>query len=394
MAEIDRRDALAMLALGSAGLVAPPLMAAERRPPITNAFPEKTGMLLRRVRAPLLETPMSVFDENDFTPNDRFFVRWHYADIPTSVDVEHFRLHVTGAVRQPVSFSLQDLIRMPRVELAAVNQCAGNSRALFDPRVPGAQWTNGAMGNARWTGVRLRDVLDRAGVAPKAVAVRMSGLDRPPGDAPWFAKSLAIDHARDGEVMIAFAMNGQQLPMLNGFPIRVVVPGWFSTYWVKALDKLEVLAEADDGYWMAKAYQIPATRDGHVVPGIVDFPKVPISVMPPRSFFTNLADGAKVKASEHFLARGIAFGGDAGVARVELSIDRGRHWHPAQLGDDHGKYSFRRWTLPIVPPPPGHYRLAVRCTNTRGETQMATPIWNPGGYQRSSIEAIALEVTA
>jgi len=383
-----------MLALGGAGLAIDPAGAHGSSPLVTTAFPEKGRMLLRRTRAPLLETPMGVFDANDFTPNDRFFVRWHYADIPTAVDVTQFRLKIGGAVNRPMAFSLQDLIGMPRVELAAVNQCAGNSRALFAPRVPGAQWTNGAMGNALWTGVRLKDVLDRAGVAPGALAVRVKGLDRPPPEAPWFAKSIGIDHARDGEVMIAFAMNGQQLPMLNGFPIRLIVPGWFSTYWVKALDTIEVLDKPDDNFWMAKAYQIPAAQAANVAPGTADFPKVPISTMPPRSFFTNLADGERVSAGKRFLARGVAFGGDAGVARVELSIDHGRHWHAAALGEDHGKYGFRRWTLDIVPPPPGHYRLAVRCTNTRGGTQATTPIWNPGGYRLNTIETIALEVAA
>jgi DMSO/TMAO reductase YedYZ molybdopterin-dependent catalytic subunit len=394
MAEMARRDALAVLALGGASALATPLWAADTAPDpaLTTAFPEKGPMLLRRTRAPLLETPMAVFDASDFTPNDRFFVRWHYSDIPTSVDIDTFRLKITGAVRSPLALSIRDLLQMPRVELAAVNQCAGNSRGLFSPKVPGAQWHNGAIGNARWTGVRLKDVLDRAGIAPGAVAVRMSGLDRPPPDAPPFAKSISIDHARDGEVMIAFAMNGQQLPMLNGFPIRMIVPGWFSTYWVKALDSLEILSAPDDNFWMAKAYQIPATPDAGIVPGTADFPKAPITTMPPRSFFTNLADGVRLAAGMRFVARGIAMGGDAGVARVDLSIDGGRHWHPAALGEDHGKYSFRRWQQTIVPPPRGHYRLAVRCTNTHGETQRVVPIWNPGGYRRNPIETIAVEV--
>jgi DMSO/TMAO reductase YedYZ molybdopterin-dependent catalytic subunit len=394
MAEMARRDALAVLALGGASALATPLWAADTAPDpaLTTAFPEKGPMLLRRTRAPLLEMPMAVFDASDFTPNDRFFVRWHYSDIPTSVDIDTFRLKITGAVRSPLALSIRDLLQMPRVELAAVNQCAGNSRGLFSPKVPGAQWHNGAIGNARWTGVRLKDVLDRAGIAPGAVAVRMSGLDRPPPDAPPFAKSISIDHARDGEVMIAFAMNGQQLPMLNGFPIRMIVPGWFSTYWVKALDSLEILSAPDDNFWMAKAYQIPATPDAGIVPGTADFPKAPITTMPPRSFFTNLADGVRLAAGMRFVARGIAMGGDAGVARVDLSIDGGRHWHPAALGEDHGKYSFRRWQQTIVPPPRGHYRLAVRCTNTHGETQRVVPIWNPGGYRRNPIETIAVEV--
>jgi DMSO/TMAO reductase YedYZ molybdopterin-dependent catalytic subunit len=157
---------------------------------------------------------------------------------------------------------------VPRVELAAVNQCSGNSRGLFLPRVAGAQWAHGAMGNAKWTGVRLRDVLDLAGVKAGAVDVRFNGLDEPVvPDAPDFMKSLHIDYARDGEVMIAYAMNGEQLPLLNGFPLRLVFPGWYSTYWVKMLSDIEVLDEADDNYWTTTAYTIPDTPYANITPG-------------------------------------------------------------------------------------------------------------------------------
>src|SRR6202007_853556 len=140
-----------------------------------------------------------------------------------SVDVNTFKLNVHGHVNQTVSLSLQDILAMPQVELAAVNQCSGNSRGFFEPRVSGGEWANGAMGNALWTGVRLKDVLDRAGIKPGAVQVRFRGLDEPVvAEAPRFLKSLAIDHARDDEVMLAYAMNGAPLPFLNGFPLRLV----------------------------------------------------------------------------------------------------------------------------------------------------------------------------
>ena len=263
---------------------------------ITTAFPQKGAMVLQRTRPPLLETPFEVFDRGVFTPNDQFFVRWHWALIPTEVDVAAFKLTVRGQVNQTLSLSMADLLAMPRVEIAAVNQCSGNSRGLFQPRVPGGQWGNGAMGNARWTGVRLRDVLDRAGVKPGAVAVRFKGLDEPPIEgAPTFLKSLDIDHARDGEVMLAYQMNGEQLPLLNGFPLRVIVPGWYSTYWVKMLSDIEVLDAPDDNYWMKTAYRIPDTPHASVTPGEKGFKTVPINRMVPRSFFTNLTDGATVK---------------------------------------------------------------------------------------------------
>jgi DMSO/TMAO reductase YedYZ molybdopterin-dependent catalytic subunit len=206
--------------------------------PITTAFPQKGPMILQRTRPPLLETPWDVFDQGVFTPNDQFYVRWHWAVIPTEIDVNGFRLNVRGHVNQTTALSLNDILHgLPRVEIAAVNQCSGNSRGFFQPRVPGGEWANGAMGNALWAGVRLKDVLDRAGVKAGAVQVRFSGMEEPVvPEAPYFRKSLDIDHARNGEVIIAYAMNNEQLPLVNGFPLRLVVPGWYATYWVKMLN--------------------------------------------------------------------------------------------------------------------------------------------------------------
>ena len=223
-----------------------------------------------------------------------------------------------GHVNQNLSLTLDDLQALPGVELAAINQCSGNSRGYFQPRVPGAQWSHGAMGNARWTGVRLKDVLDRAGVKAGAVAVRFNGLDEPVVDgAPDFMKSLDIDHARDGEVMLAYGMNGAQMPLLNGFPLRLIVPGWYSTYWVKMLNDIEVLDRADTNFWMVIAYTIPNTPHASVRPGETGFKSVPISRMVPRSFIINIKAGHALMLGAPTLARGIAFGGDSGVARKE-----------------------------------------------------------------------------
>jgi hypothetical protein len=165
-------------------------------------------------------------------------------------------------------------------------------------------------------GVRLRDVLDRAGVKSGAVAARFKGLDEALIDgAPTFMKSLDIDHARDGDVMLAYQMNGEQLPLLNGFPLRLIVPGWYSTYWVKMLNDIEILNTPDDNYWMKTAYRIPDTPHASVKPGESGFATVPINRMTPRSFFTNLINGATVKPGAPLSVRGIAFGGDCGVRK-------------------------------------------------------------------------------
>ena len=402
----SRRDVLRAAGVAGLGLVAtpawaetmvrlsPPLPGGPDERPLTTTFPTKGPMILQRTRPPLLETPFEVFDEGVFTPNERFFVRWHWSDIPTEVNVDTFRLAVHGHVNQALSLTLQDILALPRAELAAVNQCSGNSRGYFQPRVPGGEWSNGAMGNARWSGVRLRDVLDRAGVKAGAVQVRFNGMDEPvmPG-GPDFMKSLDVDHTRDGEVMIAYAMNGEQLPLLNGFPLRLIVPGWYSTYWVKMLNDIEVLDEPDDNYWMAKAYLIPDTPHASVKPGETGYKSVPINRMVPRSFATNLKPGETVHAGASMLARGIAFGGDTGVSRVDISTDGGTTWQPAQLGTDEGKYSFRRWRIEVTAPAaPGDHAVMVRCTNSDGVAQPSEANWNPSGFMRNVIETTPIVV--
>ena len=267
-ATLNRRQFLRVLQFaGTGALLAPAIGAAGANPkPPTDQlvrFPQKTDLILRTDRPPQLETPLHFFRQ-DLTPNEAFYVRWHLEGIPTSVDPVSFRLNIEGHVERPRSLSTAELrTQFEPVSLVAVNQCSGNSRSFFQPRVPGGQWKNGAMGNARWTGVRLRDLLDRAGVKAGAAEVSFSGLDRAAMAAtPNFVKALSIDHARDGEVMVAYEMNGADLPMLNGFPLRLVVPGWYATYWVKALNQVNVLAEKFHGFWMDKAYRIPTSADG------------------------------------------------------------------------------------------------------------------------------------
>ena len=323
---------------------------------VTTTFPQKGPMVLQRTRPPLLETPFAVFDKGVLTPVDQFYVRWHWSVIPTEVDATAFRLNVHGQVDRTLSLSLNDLLALPEYEITAVNQCSGNSRGFFAPRVAGGEWGNGAMGNARWTGVRLKDVLDRAGVKAGAVQVRFDGLDQPVvADGPDFKKSLDIDHARDGEVMIAYAMNGKPLPLLNGFPLRLVVPGWYATYWVKMLSDIEVLDQPDDNFWMKTAYRIPDTPFANMKPGETGVKTVPINKMVPRSFVTNIEQDAKIHHGRSVPVRGIAFGGDTGVAKVEFSGDGGKTWHATQLGRDEGKYSFRRWQTHFAAPARGDY---------------------------------------
>jgi len=340
-------------------------------------YPEKTDLILLTDRPPQLETPLKYF-RTDLTPNDAFFVRWH---------LRTFRLEISGHVNKPLGLSLSDLrSKFEPVSLVALAQCAGNSRSLFEPRVPGGQWANGGMGNARWKGVRLKDVLDAAGVQSGAVQVGLRGLDVPPlPKTPRFEKSLAIDHARDGEVMIAYEMNGEPLPMLNGFPIRIVVPGWYATYWVKALSAVTVLDQPLKTFWMDKAYRIPDNAEANEEPQHLSPVTVPINQMSVHSIFVSPEAGEKLHAGKRYELSGVANDGTAGIRRVEVSKDGGQTWGEATLGADLGKYSWRLWQTEWTPPASGTYRLMVRATNSAGETQR-TSQWNRSGYQRDVIE--------
>jgi DMSO/TMAO reductase YedYZ molybdopterin-dependent catalytic subunit len=362
--------------------------------PLTSDFPQKSNMILQRTRPPLLETPFEVFDQGVLTPTDRFYVRWHLANIPTTIDTASFRLVIRGHVNKTVSLTLDELAtKFERFQIVAVNQCSGNGRGFFAPRVPGGEWASGAMGNARWTGVRLKDLLDYAGVRAEAVQVRFQGLESGVVPAtPDFKKSLDIDHARDGEVMVAYLMNDQPLPLLNGYPIRLIVPGWYATYWMKMLHDIEVLSAPDDNFWTAKAYLIPDTPLANVRPGQTGFKLVPISGMVPRSFITNLQDGMTIPRGQPTLVRGIAFGGLHGLQKVLLSTDKGQSWTETQLGEDYGKYSFRQWQTTLSFPEAVSRTLMVRAVDTTGQMQPTTPNWNGAGFMRNVIESMNVHV--
>jgi sulfite dehydrogenase (cytochrome) subunit A len=355
-------------------------------------YPQKTDLILLTDRPPQLETPLRYF-QTELTPNEAFFVRWHLSGIPTTVDVQSFRLEVSGQVNKPLSLSLTDLRKkFAPVSLVALCQCSGNSRSLFEPRVPGGQWGNGAMGNARWTGVRLKDVLDAAGVKPGAVQVGLRGLNEPPEpQMPPFQKSLQIDHTRDGEVMIAYEMNGEPMPMLNGFPLRLIVPGWYATYWVKALTKITVLDQPLKSFWMEKAYRIPDNPQANEDPQHLDQATVPISAMSVHSIFVKPEPGAQLSAGKPYEVTGVATGGSSGIRSVELSTDGGKTWSVATLGTDLGKYSWRQWRASSTPPAKGRYRLLVRATANTGEQQV-TEQWNRSGYWRDVIEHLDVTV--
>src|SRR5215475_7733908 len=260
-------------------------------------YPQKRPMIGLTSRPPQLETPFSIFNDGPITPNNAFFVRYHLADVPLNIDPDTFTLQVKGKVDKPLTLSLKDIRKMKATEIVAVNQCSGNSRGFFSPRVAGGQLGNGAMGNARWRGVPLKTVLDMAGVQAGAKQVTFAGMDGPVMEkTPDFVKALNIDHARDGEVMLAYGMNGDDLPVLNGFPLRLVVPGYYGTYWVKHLNEINVIDSVYDNFWMKTAYRIPDNECSCVEPGTAPKSTIPINRFKVRSFITNVADGATLEA--------------------------------------------------------------------------------------------------
>ncbi|MGD9895656.1 MAG: molybdopterin-dependent oxidoreductase [Candidatus Methylacidiphilaceae bacterium] len=359
-------------------------------------LPQKLPLLRLSDRPIVLETPRPFF-ESLLTPNAAFFVRYHLDVIPNAIDLAQWRLSIRGNVSRPMEFSFSQLLsEFEPFSLVAVNQCTGNSRSRFSPPVPGTQWGNGGMGNARWTGVRLMDLLDRAGLRPHTVALRFQGLDsgRSPEGTPAhsYAKSLDAGDPILAECLVAYQMNGEPLPMLNGFPVRLIVPGRFSTYWIKHLSWIEALTEADQSHWMMNAYRIPdnprrSTTPEEVASGKLRTVPAGHQPMPVRSFFVQPDGLSKLVARLPVEVKGIAFSGSGGIRGVDVSTDGGRNWRAARLDSDLGPYSFRGWRLSWTPQRAGRYELLCRATDGSGNVQAMEPIWNPGGYAWSMVES-------
>lgn len=357
--------------------------------------PQKAPLILLTDRPVQLETPRHYF-ATAFTPNEAFYVRWHLDNIPNEVNLAEWRLRVEGNVAKPVTLSLRDLMeKFEPVSVAAVNQCSGNSRSRMQPRVPGGQWGNGAMGNALWTGVPLREILDHAGVKSGSLQAQFQGLET--GEGPkalgsgQFLKSLDLANPVLDECVVAYLMNGSPLPMLNGFPVRLVVPGYFATYWMKCLTWIRVLDKPDENFWMKSGYKVPDTARGNTTPEAVkagEVKMVPISRMPVRSFPISPDGATKIPAGMTVPVRGIAFSGHGRIVKVEVSSDGGRSWSDAKLGEDHGAYSFRTWESLWTPRSLGKHTLMSRATDEKGNTQPDEPVWNPGGYLWNRIERV------
>lgn len=365
--------------------------------PIVNNFPGKKDMILVHSRPPHLETPFENFNKSLITSNEEFFVRYHLADIPTSIDPDTYTLSIKGLVDKPITLSLSELKAMAEpTEIVAVQQCTGNSRGYSSPRVFGAQLGNGAMGNARFVGIPLKTVLEKAGVKKGAQQVTFNGLDKPVLDTtPDFRKALPIDHAMSGEPMIVWEMNGEPLPFLNGFPIKLIVPGYFATYWVKHLSEIEVIDHTFSGFnafFMTHGYRIPDNDCGCVEPGTKPDKTRPVTRFPVRSFITSIMTGGSLPVDETVELKGIAFDSGTGIKSVAVSTDGGDTWQDTTLDEDLGRFSFRGWRLAVKFKKKGRTQLMVRALANSGETQPMRATWNPGGYLRNVVEVTHITI--
>jgi len=361
-----------------------------------DSLPGKLPLIRKSFRPPNFETPVSYFKEA-FTPNNAFFVRYHLAGIPEAVDVAQWRLVVAGeSVEKPLELTYENLTRdFETVEVAAVCMCSGNRRGFSQPHVPGVQWGHGAIGNAKWRGVRLRDVLNKAGVKKDAVEIVLGGADAAVLDkTPDFVKSIPIWKAMDENTLVAFAMNGENLPHWNGYPARIVVPGWTATYWMKHVTTISAVAQPFRGFWMNPAYRIPKGK----FPVIDRFvsqeteANTPITEMVVNSLITSPDSGGKIRRGETVTVAGVAWDGGYGIATVEVSEDEGKVWQTAQLGADLGRYSWRQWSHRFTPPRAGRHAVLARATNRAGATQTFELIFNPAGYHNNVVQRVEFEV--
>lgn len=352
----------------------------------------ESGPLITRVTRPFdAETPVREFT-SFLTPNHRFFVRSHFGPpAPELIAEGNWKLRVGGLVERPQTFTLRDLKQVEAVTITAVVQCSGNGRAFHQPKVPGVQWGRGAVGNAQWTGVRLRDVLAEAGVKEGAQHVQFQGADRPVVDSvPLFTRSIPLAKALHPDMLLAYEMNGRPLPILHGAPLRVITPGWMADSCTKWLTDITVQAEEAKGYYMQTAYRMPMQS---VEPGgTVSGPSVPVEAMAVKSLIAAPQEGETVRLGP-LTVQGVAWSGEVKIARVELSLDGGRTWKSARLVGEDSPYAWRQWQFLWKPSTPGPVTILCRATDARGETQPEMSPWNPSGFLWNGWDRVTVTVT-
>jgi sulfoxide reductase catalytic subunit YedY len=397
---MQRRDFLKMSIAASAVAVGSSANAGITTQPIDNrkvskiAFPEKKPLITYSDRPPLLESPREVFSKA-ITPNDEFFVRWHLPEIPTYIDTETYTLNINGLVEKEVSLTLKDLKEnFEQVEVTAVLQCGGNSRSAFKPQAGGIQWGHGAMGCAKWKGVRLRDILNHAGLKRKAEWIGFNGKDNAAYyESPNFVRELEISELND-HVIVAYEMNGEDLPYLNGFPLRLIIPGYYSDSWVKMLSNVTVKEKNEKLFFMEKKYRVPDNETESEDPDNIVKTTKPIDRMNVKSMIGYPTNETIVYHNSHLVVRGVAFDDGHGIKDVFVSFDEGETWDKAVLTDNDGRYAYRAFRYAYKPTKYGKIKVMAKAVNRLGHEQpFAKDIgWNHGGYKYNGIDEVTFEV--
>jgi DMSO/TMAO reductase YedYZ molybdopterin-dependent catalytic subunit len=350
--------------------------------------PEDRSLIVRSQRPLNLESPVAALDHR-LTPNDAFFIRSHFG--APAVDLVPWEVELVGLVSRPLRLTLDALGRLEPATKRAVLQCAGNGRGLYRPRVPGVPWERGAVGQAEWSGVRLAELLERAGVRPGAAHLHFLGGDAPPSPkTPAFVRSIPIDRARDPGTILALRMNGEPLAAVHGGPVRLVVPGWAGNNWTKWVRRIVVAREEAPGFYMQTAYRMPRTP---VPPGAApgSVPADPLTWMNVKSLITWPERGSLLPAGPVEL-RGIAWTGDGDVTKVDVRIGDDDRWLGASLLEDPEPGAWRQWRLRWEPSRRGRYVIAARATDSMGQVQPESPPWNRSGYLWNGFDTVEFEV--
>ncbi len=354
-----------------------------------NVVKGKEKLIVRSLRPEDLETPVGLLN-TWITPNDLFYVRHHtYA---AKVNASEWKLVVDGEVGTPLSLSLDDLKKMPKASVTVTLECAGNGRAFFDPPMPGIQWEKGAVGTAKFSGVRLADVLKKAGIKPTGKYVALNGADKPVGKQPDFIRNLPLAKAIHPDTILAYEMNGEPLPQIHGFPLRAIAPGWEGAYAVKWLAHVQVIDKEHEGFFVKTAYRYPKTQ---VAPGAAVPPEnmEPLTGLVVKSFINAPAEGTNFKPGKIKLS-GFAWAGESFITKVEVSKDNGASWVLAKLGKERERYAWQSFEYEFTITKPGSYLLMARATDDKGNVQPVSPHWNPSGYLWNVIDKVRVNVQA
>jgi sulfite oxidase len=349
--------------------------------------PGEDGMLVRSFRFVDLETPVEYFN-TWLTPVNHFFVRNHMHE-PSELTADDWRLTIGGEVEKPLTLTLAEVSKLETHAVVNTLECAGNGRSLQRPQVPGIQWGKGAVSTARFSGPRLRDVLQRAGVKANGKHVMFRGLDEVPGKVPPFIRSIPIDKALDSDTLIATHMNGAPLARHHGFPARALVPGWIGAASCKWVTEIKILKSEFVGNFMSPGYRLP---NQPVKPGDVVKPEDThvVTGLNVKSVISGPSDGGTLK-SGRVVVHGAAWAGEADVVKVEISTDGGATWSVAKLGHEQAHYAWRLWNYEWNAKG-GEYTILSRATDSQGRIQPDAPVWNPSGYLYNAVDQVKIHV--